>query len=69
MRTSTSAKNGVSRELCPIDVPGSLCDTNRSKEVGSLHCFGRKPWSTGDGDGIIESNQEMISVNWGPGTH
>lgn len=37
-------------------------EVNRSKEDGIHHDFGRKRWSKGEGDGIIEINQERLEV-------
>lgn len=52
----------ASRELCSIDEDCLI-------EDGRLELLGRKPWSTGEGGGIIESNQETITVRWVPDTH
>ena len=35
-------------------------EVNRSKKDGIHHLLGRKQWSNGEGDGIIDDNQEMI---------
>lgn len=49
-----------SREPCSVDEKRFQED-----EIDEIH--GRKPWSPGKGDGIIELNQEMITAKWGLG--
>ncbi len=49
-------------ELGKVDVERPI--VNRKLEL-----LGRKPWSTCEGSGIIDWNQEMIIVKWGTDTN
>lgn len=62
MKTTNISGMHPRRELCSVEV-------KRFQGDGILPTLGRRPWSTGEGSGIIESNQETITVRWGPGNH
>lgn len=62
MKTTYSSVLLPSRALCSLEVK-----CFHEPEIPPN--LGRTPWSTGEGGGIIDTNQEMISVRWGPGNH
>lgn len=66
MRIVKSLNNGLSRELCIPEVSGTSVDVNSSLKNAIPNSVAGKPWSSGEGDGIIETNQEMITVIKGP---